>query len=55
MNVEQKIVYVREEYLSSVNDYLEKGWVVKSIHPVSTHTERTYYFGAYVLIEKTIK
>ena len=52
MSVEQKMVYVREEYLSSVNDYLEEEWVVKSIHPVSAHTEHTYHFGAYVLLER---
>ena len=52
MNVEQKIIYVREEYLSSANNYLKEGWIVKSIHPISTRTEHTYHFGAYMLLER---
>ncbi len=49
----QKIRYIERGCTETINNlYLEKGWKVVSLHPVSTHTERTTEFGAYVVLEK---
>ena len=53
MSVNQTIEYIDRRYTSSINQiYLAKGWKVVSVHPVSTHTEHTSEYGAYVVLEK---
>ena len=53
MSVNQKIQYIDRQYTSSINRiYLEDGWKVVSVHPISTHTEHTSEYGAYVVLEK---
>ena len=50
----QKIKYIEKGFTSTINQmYLEQGWKVVSIHPVSTHTQNTNDYGAYVVLEKT--
>ena len=48
----QKIIYIDDKYTNEVNGELSKGWKVISVSPVSSHTEHTYHFGAYVVLEK---
>lgn len=48
----QKIIYIDDKYTNEVNGELSKGWKVISVSPVFSHTEHTYYFGAYVVLEK---
>ena len=49
----QKIIYIDGKYTNEVNMKLSEGWKVISVNPVSSHTEHTYHFGAYVVLEKS--
>lgn len=47
----QKMIYIDNNYLSEVNQYLESGWKVVSVTP-AIYGDSTYNCGAYVVIEK---
>lgn len=49
----QEIIYIDGKYTNEVDMKLSKGWKVISVNPVSSHTEYTYHFGAYVVLEKS--
>lgn len=49
----QKIIYIDGKYTNEVDMKLSEGWKVISVNPVSSHTEHTYHFGAYVVLEKS--
>lgn len=48
-NKEQKLEFVRGEYLWDLHRLLDWGWEIKEIHPVVPKGEQ---FGAYVLLER---
>ena len=48
----QKIIYIDGKYTNEVDIKLSEGWKVISVNPVSSHTDHTYHFGAYVVLEK---
>ena len=51
-NKEQKLEFVRGEYLWDLNRLLDENWEVKKIHPIVPKDEQ---FGAYILLEKEIE
>lgn len=48
-NKEQKLEFVRGEYLWDLHRLLDYGWEIKEIHPVVPRGEQ---FGAYILLER---
>lgn len=48
-NKEQKLEFVRGDYLWDLHRLLDRGWRIKEIHPVASKGEQ---FGAYVLLER---
>ena len=47
-----KIIYIDGKYTNEVDIKLSEGWKVISVNPVFSHTTHTYFFGAYVVLEK---
>ena len=52
--MKQKLVYAESWSVDIINDYLERGWEIKSVHPVATHTTNTTIIAAYVVLQKII-
>ena len=50
--MEQKLIYAESWSVDTINDYLERGWEIKSVHPIATHTTNTTTIAAYVVLQK---
>lgn len=52
--IKQKLVCAESWRVDTINDYLERGWEIKSVHPIATHTTNTTTIAAYVVLQKNI-
>ena len=48
----EMLVFVKAGNVEEVNNYLKKGWTIKSVHGVSGNPESEYSAYAYVVLIK---